>query len=138
GGLTLACAALSPLIQRAAAMYPFLCDYQRVWEMDLVQHAYEELKTFFRQFDPTHEHQAQWFTRLGYIDNQHLAPRIKAQVLMGTGLMDTICPPSTQFAAYNRITSKKQVVIYPDYAHETLPGFWDRTMQFMAAMAQEP
>jgi cephalosporin-C deacetylase len=74
------------------------------------------------------------FTRLGYIDIQFLAPRIQAQVLMGTGLMDTICPPSTQFAAYNKITSPKEVVIYPDFAHEDLPGFQDRTFQFMRGL----
>src|SRR5262249_19187877 len=33
GGLTLACAALEPRIKRAAPVYPFLCDYQRVWEL---------------------------------------------------------------------------------------------------------
>lgn len=138
GGLTLACAALSPLIKRAAPMYPFLCDYQRVWEMDLAEGAYAELRTFFRQFDPTHAREAEWFTRLGYIDNQHLAPRITAEVFMGVGLMDKICPPSTQFAAYNRIGSKKQVVIYPDFGHETLPGFWDHAARFMLALADEP
>src|SRR5690606_27487397 len=35
GALTLACAALEPRIRRAAPTFPFLCDYQRVWEMDL-------------------------------------------------------------------------------------------------------
>jgi cephalosporin-C deacetylase len=103
GGLTVACAALEPRIKRAAAVFPFLCDYQRVWEMDLAAGAYEELKTFFRNFDPLHEREKEIFTRLGYIDNQHLADRIKAEVLWPIGLMDTICPPSTQFAAYNRI-----------------------------------
>jgi len=35
GGLTLACTALEPRIKRAAPVFPFLCDYQRVWEMGL-------------------------------------------------------------------------------------------------------
>src|SRR5436190_9091265 len=55
GGLTLACAALVPRIKRAAPVFPFLCDYQRVWEMDLAVGAYEELRTFFHMFDPRHE-----------------------------------------------------------------------------------
>src|SRR5438093_841871 len=82
GGLTLACAALEPGIKRAAPLFPFLCDYQRVWEMDLASNAYEELRTFFRMFDPRHEREQELFTRLGYIDNQHLAHRIQAEVLM--------------------------------------------------------
>jgi len=132
GGLTLACAALEPRIKRAAAVFPFLCDYQRVWEMDLASGAYEELKTFFKQFDPLHEHETDIFTRLGYIDNQHLASRIRAEVLMPVGLMDTVCPPSTQFAAYNKITSKKNLLIYPDFGHEGLPGASDRIFDFLA------
>ncbi|MCX6952419.1 MAG: acetylxylan esterase [Verrucomicrobia bacterium] len=134
GALTLACAALEPRIRRAAPVYPFLCDYQRVWEMDLTKDAYEELRYFFRSFDPRHEREQEIFTKLGYVDCQHLAPRIKADVLMFTSLMDTICPPSSQFAAYNRITAKKDHVIYPDFAHEPLPGQLDRTYAFMRGL----
>jgi len=134
GALTLACAALAPGIRRAAPVFPFLCDYQRVWEMDLAQNAYDELKKYFRLFDPRHERRSEIFTKLGYIDIQHLAKRIRAEVLMGTGLMDTICPPSTQFAAYNKITSRKDVMIYPDFGHENLPGFQDETFQFMSGL----
>jgi len=134
GGLALACAALEPRIRRAAVVFPFLCDYRRVWEMDLARHAYEELAYFFRCFDPRHERETEIFTRLGYIDCQHLAERIKAEVLMFTGLMDTVCPPSTQFAAYNRISSAKEMVVYPDHAHETLPGNHDRILAFMQAL----
>jgi cephalosporin-C deacetylase len=131
GGLTLACAALEPRIARAAPYYPFLCDYLRVWEMDQARAAYDELAKFFRHHDPTHARKDEWFRRLGYIDVQHLADRVRGPVLMGCGLMDTVCPPSTQFAAYNKITAPKDVVIYPDFAHEHLPGFEDRTTQFM-------
>jgi cephalosporin-C deacetylase len=134
GGLTLACAALEPRIKRAAPIFPFLCDYQRVWEMDLAKDAYEELRTFFRQFDPRHERETELFTKLGYIDCQHLAPRIKAEVLMYIGLMDTICPPSSQFAAFNKITAKKHKVIYPDYGHEALPGESDQTFNFLRGL----
>lgn len=134
GALTLACAALEPRIARVATLYPFLCDYQRVWEMDLAQAAYEELKTYFRQFDPRHEREQEIFTTLGYIDCQHLAPRIRAEVLMLTGLMDTVCPPSTQFAAYNKITAQKHMVLYPDFGHEGLPDAADVVWEFLARL----
>src|SRR5882724_7426308 len=41
GALSLACAALEPRLKRAAPVYPFLCDYRRVWEMDQAKDAYE-------------------------------------------------------------------------------------------------
>jgi cephalosporin-C deacetylase len=134
GGLTLACAGLEPRIKRAAPLVPFLCDYQRVWEMDLDVAAYEELRQFFRLFDPRHERESDIFTKLGYIDCQHLASRIKAEVLWGIGLMDQVCPPSTQFAAYNRIGSQKDMVVYPDFGHEGLPGMGDKVFEFMAGL----
>lgn len=134
GGLTLACASLVPEVNRAAPTYPFLCDYLRVWEMDQAKDAYIELKEYFRRHDPLHERESEIFTRLGYIDVQHLTPRIRGKIMMGTGLMDTVCPPSTQFAAYNKITSTKEVLIYPDFGHEGLPGHGDRVMKFMLEM----
>lgn len=134
GGLTLACASLEPRIKRLAPAFPFLCDYKRVWEMDLAKDAYEEIRTYFRQFDPLHLRENEIFTKLGYIDLQYLARRIKGEVLMGTGLMDTICPPSSQFAAFNKITAPKEMAIYPDFGHENLPGFDDTSFEFLAGL----
>ena len=131
GGLTLACVSLVPRIKLAAPVFPFLSDYKRVWEMDLATGAYEELKTFFRMFDPLHQREEDIFTKLGYIDIQHLAPRIKTKIMMGVGLMDTICPPSTQFAAYNKIKSEKCLKIYPDFGHENIPGHTDIIFEFL-------
>lgn len=134
GGLTLACAALEPRIRRAAPVYPFLSDYRRVWLMDQAKDAYAELRDYFRRFDPTHEREEAFFTRLGYIDVQFLCPRIRAEVMMGIGFNDTVCPPSTQFAAYNRIPSQKRYVAYPDFGHEGLPGHADRVFQFLSGL----
>lgn len=131
GALTIACAALTPTLYKAVPMVPFLCDYKRVWEMDLAVNAYADIKDYFRNFDPTHAREEEVFTRLGYIDLVHLAPRIKAKLQMHTGLMDNICPPSTQFAMYNHLTCEKEVVIYPDFAHEVPREGGDICMQFI-------
>ena len=48
--------------------------------------------------------------------------------------MDSVCPPSTQFAAYNKITSKKSMLIYPDFAHENLPGAPDKIAEFVVGL----
>ena len=131
GALSISCAALVPEIKLCCPMYPYLCDYKRVWEMDLDVNAYEGIRYYLRFFDPRHEHVDEFFTKLGYIDLQFLAPRIKAKFFMGTGLLDNICPPSTQFAAYNKITSEKEVVIYPDFKHENLCGHQDLIYKFI-------
>ena len=134
GALTVACIALEPRIKRAAPVYPFLSDYKRVWEMDQAKDAYLELKDYFRLFDPVHAREDIVFEKLGYIDIQFLASRIQAEVLWGIGLMDTICPPSTQFAVYNKITSLKTMVMYPDFGHEWFPRFQDQIFQFLMGL----
>jgi cephalosporin-C deacetylase len=134
GALTVACIALEPRIQRAAPVFPFLSDYKRVWEMDQDTAAYAELREYFRHFDPRHECEDTVFEKLGYVDIQYLAPRIRSNVQWHIGLRDTICPPSTQFAAYNKITSEKKMVIYPDFGHEGLPGNNDLIFQFMMGL----
>ncbi len=134
GGLTLACASLEPRICRAVPVFPFLCDYKRIWDMDLDVNAYAELREYFRWFDPTHSREDEVFRRLGYIDVQNITRRIRGKIMMVTGLMDNVCPPSSQFAAYNKITSPKDVVIYPDFGHEGLPGNNDRIFKFMMEM----
>ncbi|HUX20587.1 MAG TPA: acetylxylan esterase [Spirochaetia bacterium] len=131
GGLTIACGALEPRVKLLAPVFPFLSDYKRVWDLEKTQRAYEEIGDYFRRFDPQHKREREIFTRLGYIDIQNLAPRIRGEVMLAVGLMDDVCPPSTQFAAYNKITSEKSVEIYPDFTHEALPGHTDRIFQFM-------
>jgi len=134
GALTVACAALEPRIKRAAPVYPFLSDYKRVWEMDQAKDAYLELQEYFRYSDPTHALEDKIFEKLGYIDIQFLASRIQAEILWGIGLMDTVCPPSSQFAVYNKILSPKSMTIYPDFGHESLPGHNDQVFQFMLGL----
>lgn len=132
GALSVACACLVPEIKKCAPWHPYLSDYKRVYEMDLNVNAYEGLKYYFRNCDPTHAREAEIFERLGYIDIQNLAKRMKAELLMFTGLMDTICPPSTQFAMYNKVTSKKNVVFYPEWGHEGYKGSNDLAFEFLS------
>ena len=131
GALSLACASLEPRISRVAIAEPFLCDFKRVCDMQLNVNVYGELRDYFRMYDPTHEQEEAVFTKLGYIDIQYLVPRIKGEVLMLTGLLDTTCPPETQFAAYNKMTCKKRYILYPDYQHEKLKNVDDVTYQFL-------
>lgn len=134
GGLTLACAALTPGLNRAAAQFPFLCDFKRSWEHGCANCTTSELREYFRRFDPRHQYENDLFTRLGNIDNQHLAHRIRAEVLMLTGLLDQEGLPEMQFAAYNQIASSKQVLIYPDHGHEELPEGDNEIIQFFVKM----
>jgi cephalosporin-C deacetylase len=54
--------------------------------------------------------------------------------MMAIGLMDPICPPSTQFAIYNKLQTRKSHVIFPDFAHEHLPGWADKEWTFFSTL----
>ncbi|WP_127529499.1 acetylxylan esterase [Paenibacillus kobensis] len=55
---------------------------------------------------------------LSYFDTMNLADRITCPVLASVALKDETCPAQMYFATYNRITSDKEMVIYPFNGHE--------------------
>jgi cephalosporin-C deacetylase len=114
GGLALAAAALIPQVVAVChADVPFLCDIQR--GITLAPEApYTEVPEFLA-------HNVDLIPAaldtLRYVDCALLARRITARCLLSVGLMDTICPPSTVFAAYNEITAGKDISVHPFTGH---------------------
>lgn len=127
GGLTTAAAALEPDIKQCLIIFPFLSDYERVWEMDMFKRAYEELAYYLRMCDPFHKNEDKFYQYLSYIDVHNLAPRIKCKTTMVLTLQDDVCPPSTQWAVYNNLTCEKDYLLLPDFGHE-LPFAYDEDM----------
>lgn len=124
-----------PQIKLVAAVFPFLTDYKKAWEPLGRAKAYEEINDFFRRFDPLHRREQEIFSRLGYIDTQNFAGNIRTEVLFVACLANRNCPPETQFAVYavyNKIESKKELIVYPDFGHEpVIPECDDRIFQFL-------
>lgn len=132
GALSVACASLVPQIKKCGIFYPYLCDYGYAATHEVKGLAYEGLNYYFRCFDPTHEHTGELLEKLGYIDIQNLAKWMKAELLMFTGLLDASCPPITQFAMYNKVSSPKKVIFYPEYGHEGMKGAEDILFAFLS------
>jgi cephalosporin-C deacetylase len=114
GALALAAAALNPDVVRVChADVPFLCDIQRAITL-APQAPYTEIPEFLAQnitlIEPA-------LNTLRYVDCALLARRITAATLMSVGLMDDVCPPSTVFAAYNEISSAKEIAVFPYSGH---------------------
>jgi cephalosporin-C deacetylase-like acetyl esterase len=57
-----------------------------------------------------------------YFDTANFARHIKCPVLVGLGLRDETCPPSSVLAAVSQITSPKEVVILPKSGHQDEHG----------------
>lgn len=58
------------------------------------------------------------FDNLSYFDTMNMADRISCRVFASVALKDEVCPPLMYFATYNRITSEKDIVLYPFNGHE--------------------
>lgn len=120
GALALIAGAILPEVKRVFAIYPFLSDFRRVLALKYEAEAYDDLYRHFKFTDPFHRQAEQVFETLGYIDVKNFASLIKGDVTMICGLLDDVCPPSTQFAIYNRLTAVKEMLIMPEYGHEAL------------------
>ena len=61
----------------------------------------------------------------GYFDIVNFAKRIRAPMLVGVGLEDTVCPPVGIFAAINQLQPYHETVILPDSGHQSVNGSQD-------------
>lgn len=114
GALSFASAALdNQRIDLCVPHVPFLSDFRDYFKIaDWPGH---EFAHYFRDHPDVSEDEI--YKNLSYIDIKNLAPWIKAPVLMSIGLVDEICPPHINFAAYNQVQSRKEYVVYPEAGH---------------------
>ena len=102
-----ALAGLVPDIKVAMPDVPFLCHYRRATEITN-DNPYAELV----RYCTVHRDKIDTvFDTLAYFDGLNFAARARAQALFSAGLMDTICPPSTVFAAYNHYAGPKEIKV---------------------------
>lgn len=114
GGITIAAAGLEPAIRVAMPDVPFLCHYRRA--VSITDNGpYSEITTFLKG---QRDQESTVFRTLSYFDGVNLAARMKARALFSVALMDMTCPPSTIFAAYNQISTPKEIRVYPYNNHE--------------------
>lgn len=131
GTIALVTAALNKNIKKCSVQYPFISDFKRVWDMDLDVDAYEGIRYYFKWFDPMHINEQQIFEKLGYIDAVNFASMLNCKFFMGTGLLDNISPPSTQYAIFNNINCEKKHNVFHKHGHELINLFDDENLKFM-------
>ena len=57
----------------------------------------------------------------GYYDVVNFARQLKVPGMYSMGFNDETCPPTSMYAAYNVISSPKQLFIVPETGHWTYP-----------------
>ncbi|UFS60833.1 acetylxylan esterase [Subtercola endophyticus] len=114
GGVALAAAALNEKVTALVANVPFLCDFPRaitITDSD----PYAEIRRFLA-VHPNLEQQVH--ETLSYFDGVNFARRATAPALFSTALMDTVCPPSTVFGAFNAYSGAKQIHVRRFNGHD--------------------
>jgi cephalosporin-C deacetylase-like acetyl esterase len=128
GALTFATAALAAdRIAVCAPQVPFLSDFR-----DYFRVANWPANEFIDLVD--NKKALTWdqvYYTLSYFDIKNLAPMIKAPLIMGAGLMDEVCPPHINFAAYNLVTSEKKYIVYPYAGHGLPDDFYRAKMDWI-------
>lgn len=124
GGLALAVGGLVDGLVAVMPDVPFLCHYRRAVEIT-DSFPYGEITTYLSVHRGSEE---RVFRTLSYLDGVHFARRATAPALFSTALMDTTCPPSTVFAAFNRYgelagVTDKEIEVYPFNQHEGGQGY---------------
>ena len=120
GAFTLVACSLDKRIRAAAPWIPFLSDYP-----DYFKIVHWPAEVIFKKQQETGISNRDLYKMLSYFDVKNFTRRITCPILMGVGLQDPTCPPHTNFAGYNLISSQKQFVIYPECGHDTRHPDWD-------------
>lgn len=114
GGISLAVAGLVPDLAGVMPDVPYLCDFYRSVGV-ASRDPYLEIS---RYLSVHRGQEAQVFRTLSYFDGVHFAARARAPALFSVGLMDTICPPSSVYAAFNAYGGPKAIESYTFNDHE--------------------
>jgi cephalosporin-C deacetylase len=127
GGLAIAAAGLSDGLAGASVDVPFLCHFRRAVQIT-DDYPYHEIADYLQnrrdRVEPA-------FTTLSYFDGLNFAARASAPALFSVGLMDTVCPPSTVFAAFHHwAADRKEIAAWEFNGHEG--GGPDQTLRAIA------
>ena len=115
GGLAIAAAGLEPdLVSVCIPDVPAFCDFKRVIGLT-GDTPYAEIVSYLK----THRDREETVMHtLSYFDGICFAKRAPAYAYYSTGLMDTICPPSGVFAAFNHVSAPKEMHAYRFSGHD--------------------
>ena len=129
GALSLVTAGLDSRITALAANVPALCDHTgrafgrpSGWPQLIPTDANGKLNPRIAQVSR-------------YYDAVNFARRIRVPVIMGIGLIDTTCPATTDFSAYNVLKGPKQIDIAPLMGHSFSKTYVERSEQFILERA---
>ena len=111
GGFAFATAALDNRVDLCVADIPFLCNWTNYFKLT----QWDEMDEWLN--GKQHRPWSHTLKIMSYFDTMNLCQRITCPTIMSIGLQDRICPPTTSFSAFNRISGPKTHTVYPARGH---------------------
>lgn len=123
GALSIIAAALDSRITFFAAVHPALCDH----EAALGQRACGWPHYFYYYGSPTKKE----LETIRYYDTSNFARCLNIPGWLSWGYNDEVCPPTSMYAAYNIITSPKELHLYLETGHYWYQEQWDEWLGWL-------
>jgi cephalosporin-C deacetylase-like acetyl esterase len=111
GGQSLIGAGIEPRVTLCLASVPAMCDHT-----GFAAHRISGWPKLVKVEDGKPDAKQAQIAR--YFDAMTFATRIKCPVVVTVGYIDKVCPPTSVYAAFNAIGSKKRIIPRPTMAHE--------------------
>ena len=130
GGIAIAAAGLSPDVWALMPDVAFLCAWEHGANVAMSD-PFQELSRYLASH--RNDVETVWNTA-AYFDGVNFTKRITAPALFSVALMDQVVPPSTTFAAFNRLASDdKAIEVYAYNGHEGGQTYqWLKQAEFLA------
>lgn len=130
GALSVVTAALDNRVKYYVAFHPALCD--------LTGYLYDRAGGWPHMFSKDHPLSNGWreianksINSLSYFDVVNFTYSIQAEGLFSWGFNDETCAPTSFYAAYNKITAKKNVYAFHDTGHWIYPEQRQKAIQWL-------
>jgi cephalosporin-C deacetylase-like acetyl esterase len=121
GALAIITAALDPRVTRLSAIHPALSDHEA-----FLRGRAGGWPHLFAEWNRAAHAKPDKIATARYYDVANFARLVRVPGWYSWGFNDTVCPPTSTYAAYNVIAAPKTLFPVPETAHWTYPEQWER------------
>ena len=132
GALSIVTAALDSRVKYLGVNYPALCDVTGY--LHNRAGGWPHLYSKDRILDNNTPKKLETCT---YYDVVNFAKQLKVPGFYSWGFNDEVCPPTSMYAAYNSISSPKELVIYKETGHGTVPEQRDKMTTWLLSKLKQ-
>lgn len=122
GALSIITAALDKRVTRLSAIHPAMSDHEA-----FLQGRAGGWPRLLSEWYPHHQTE-EIINNVRYYDVVNFARHVTAPGLYTWGFNDSVCPPTSMYAAYNVIPGEKELWVIHETAHWTYPEQWERSL----------